>query len=267
MNKIESNCKISDDLKIGNGNIIGSNVIIKKGCVIGNNNIIEDNAIIGPYTILGDNNEIGHFAYIGGDPQDHDFIKDSVSYVEIGNNNKIREYVTIHRGTKPESKTIVKNNNFLMAYVHLGHNVEIGNNCTLTNLVGLSGYSIIEDNVVMGGMSGTHQFCRIGAFSMIGGKTYVNKDIIPYSLVFGIPGQIIGINFVGLRRAGFSQEDREVIKKIFHIIYNSGLPFTKAVEKIIQDYQYNQYADKIVSFIKNSKRGIASFGYKKGENE
>ncbi|MFN3411034.1 MAG: acyl-ACP--UDP-N-acetylglucosamine O-acyltransferase [Exilispira sp.] len=267
MNTIDKSAKIADDLIIGTGNNIGSNVIIKHGCVIGNNNIILDNVIIGPYVTIGDNNQIGYFSYIGGDPQDHDFIKNSISYVEIGNNNIIREYVTIHRGTKPQTKTIVKDNNFIMEYVHFGHNVQIGSNCVFTNLVQLSGYSIVEDNVVLGGMSGTHQFCKIGSYSMIGGKSYINKDIIPYSLVFGIPAKIIGINSIGLRRAGFSSMDREIIKNIFHIIYNSGLTYTKAVEKVSTEFAGNVYAENIISFIKASNRGIASFGYKKNGNE
>jgi len=265
MNNFSEHTNIADDLRIGEGNIIGSNVIIKEGCIIGNNNIIADNAIIGPNVIIGDNNEIGHFTYIGGEPQDHDFIKGSISYVEIGSNNKIREYVTIHRGTKAETKTILKDNNFLMSYVHFGHNVIVGSNCTFTNLVQLAGYVEVEDNVVMGGMSGAHQFCKIGAYSMIGAKAYINKDILPYSLVFGIPAQIIGINFVGLRRIGINQEDRDLIKNLYHIIYNSGLPFTKAIEKIRLEYQSNLYAEKILGFIKKSTRGIASFGYKKSE--
>lgn len=266
MNKIEKNCKISEDLIIGDGNQIGSNVIIKEGCVIGNNNIILDNTIIGPYVKMGDNNEIGYFTYLGGDPQDHDFIKNSISYVEIGNNNIIREYVTIHRGTKENSKTIIRDNNFLMSYVQLGHNDIVGSNCTFTNLVQLSGYVEVEDNVVWGGMSGAHQFCKIGAYTMVGGKSYINKDILPYSLIFGTPANIIGINSVGLRRAGFSSEDREIIKTLFHIIYNSGLGFSKAIEKIRNEYSGNIYAEKILNFIERSKRGLAAFGYNKSEN-
>ncbi len=267
MNKFGENTKISSDLRIGENNSIGSNVIIKEGCIIGSDNVIEDNAIIGPNVIIGNNNEIGHFAYIGGEPQDHDFVKGIISYVEIGNNNKIREFVTIHRGTKPDSKTSLKDNNFLMAYTHFGHNVNVGSNCIFTNLVQLAGYVEVEDNVVMGGVSGAHQFCRIGSYSMIGAKAYINKDIIPYSLVFGIPAQIIGINFVGLRRYGINQEDRDLIKNLFHIIYNSGLPFSKAIEKISNEYKNNIYAEKILNFVKECKRGIASFGYKKSINE
>ncbi|HPC37780.1 MAG TPA: acyl-ACP--UDP-N-acetylglucosamine O-acyltransferase [Exilispira sp.] len=266
MNKIDKTAKISNDLVIGDGNQIGSNVIIKEGCVIGNNNIILDNAIIGPYVKIGDNNEIGHYSYLGGDPQDHDYIKNSISFVEIGNNNIIREYVTIHRGTKENSKTIIKDNNFLMAYTHFGHNVIVGSNCTFTNLVQLAGYVEVEDNVVMGGISGAHQFCKIGAYSMIGAKAYINKDILPYSLVFGIPAQVIGINFIGLRRAGFTAEDREAIKTIFHIIYNSGLGFSKAIEKISNECKDDKFAQKILDFIKKSNRGLASFGYNKSEN-
>ncbi len=267
MNKISKDCKISEDLKIGENNIIGSNVIIKEGCTIGNNNLILDNAIIGPYVTIGDNNKIGHFAYLGGDPQDHDFVEGSVSYVEIGNNNIIREYVTIHRGTKPESKTIIKDNNFLMAYTHFGHNVVVGSNNTFTNLVQLAGYVEVEDNVVMGGISGAHQFCKIGSYSMIGAKSYINKDIIPFSLVFGIPAQVIGINFIGLRRAGINSKDRDFVKNLFHIIYNSALPFSKAIEKIEGEFSGNFYADRILNFIKRSKRGLASFGYRKSDIE
>lgn len=261
MNNIEKNSKISDDLKIGDNNYIGSNVIIKEGCIIGNNNIIEDNTVIGPNVIMGDNNKISHFVYLGGMPQDHDYNENTISFVEIGNNNIIREYTTIHRGTKPDTKTTIKDNNFLMAYTHLGHNVSIGSNCILTNLVQLAGYSVIEDNVVMGGMSGTHQFCRVGSFTMVGAKAYINKDIIPYSLVFGIPGRVIGINYIGLRRAGIKQEDRDLIKECFHLLYDSKLPFSKAIENLENQYKGNYFAEKIVKFYKESKRGIASFGY------
>ena len=266
MNKIHSLAMISQDCILGDNNIIGAGVIIKEGCKIGNNNKIEAGAIIGPYCEIGDNNTINHYAYIGGDPQDHEFTGDR-SFVIIGNNNIIREYVTIHRGSKADTKTIVGDNNFLMAYTHMGHNSRIGNNCVLTNVVQLAGYSSLDNNVVMGGYSGLHQFCKVGSYAMVGGNTHVNKDIIPYSMAFGIPSKVIGLNTVGLRRAGFSQEDREIIKSIFHLLYLSKLPFSVAIEKIEEQYAGNPFANEIVSFYRSSKRGICGFGYKKDQEE
>lgn len=264
MNKISNSAKISSDLKIGDNNIIEDNVVIKENCIIGNNNYFGAGAIIGPNVIIGDNNTFYHYCYIGGDPQDVAFLGD-ISYVRIGNNNKIREFVTIHRGTKKDTETIVGNNNFLMAYSHMGHNAKIGNNCVLVNNAQMAGYSELGNYVVMSAFCAIHQFCKVGDYVMIGGDSKINKDIPPYTMIFGVPAKVIGLNIVGLRRNGFSQERRNLIKEIYKIFYHSGYPFSEAIKIIEQKYGDEIEAQNIINFYKNSKRGIV--GFKRVEDE
>lgn len=259
MNKIAKTAIIENGVKIGNNNIIKDYAIIRKGSIIGNNNTIESHSVIGPYVEIGDNNFIGISAYIGGDPQDLDY-KNGVSFVKIGNNNIIREFVTIHRGTKDGSSTIVGNNNYLMAYAHMGHNAKIGDFNIITNTCQLAGYTEVENYSVLSAFTAIHQFCKIGSYCMIGGGAKVNKDVPPFTIAFGTPAKIIGLNIVGLRRNNFSTEDREKIKKMYNIFYHSNLPFTKAIKKIEDDFQDFNPAKMLVEFFKISKRGITAFG-------
>lgn len=263
MNRISKNVYVDQSSLLGENNIIEEGVIIKENCKIGNNNYFQSGSIIGPNVIIGDNNFFGHYCFIGGDPQDVAF-QGGVSYVKIGNNNKIREFVTIHRGTKEGTETVVGDNNFLMAYSHMGHNAKIGNSCVLVNNAQMAGYSELGNFVVMSAFCAIHQFCKVGDYVMIGGDTKVNKDIPPFVMIFGVPAKVIGLNIVGLRRNGFSQERRLLIKEIYKVLYHSKLPFSKAIEIIKEKYGNEPEAINLINFYYSSKRGLVGF---KGEEK
>ncbi|MCX8058450.1 MAG: acyl-ACP--UDP-N-acetylglucosamine O-acyltransferase [Spirochaetes bacterium] len=258
MNKISPSAKIDSSTKIGINNVIEDNVIIRENCIIGNNNYFQAGAVIGPNVIIGNGNFFGHFCYIGGDPQDVAY-QGLISYVKIGDNNKIREFVTIHRGTKENSETIVGNNNFMMAYSHMGHNAKIGNNCVIVNNAQMAGYSELGNFVVMSAFCAIHQFCKVGDYVMIGGDSKINKDVPPFTMVFGVPAKVIGLNIVGLRRNNFSQERRNLIKEIYKIFYHSNYIFSEAIKVIETKYGNEPEAQNLINFYKNSKRGIVSF--------
>ncbi len=249
--------------------VIGKNVAIGHYSVIEENVKIGDNTIIGPnvhitgWTDIGKNNKIHHGVAIGDEPQDLGYNKER-SFVIIGNNNIIRELVTIHRGTAPESKTVINNNNMFMVYSHIGHNSVVKNNVIMVNLTSLGGYVEVDDNVFISASVQIHQFCKIGKLVMVAPLTKIAKDVPPFMLVIGADTAVVrGLNVVGLRRANISPEDRETIKKAYKFMYHSNLNITDAVKKIKgSNINSNQYVKEILKFIDYSKRGICGH-YKK----
>ncbi len=257
---------ISNRAYIHKNAVIGKNVTIAPFAVIEENVRIGDNTVIGPnvhitgWTDIGKNCEIHSGAVIGDAPQDYNY-KGDKSYTIIGDNNIIRECVTIHRGTEPESKTIIGNNNMFMAYSHIAHNCIVKDNIVLVNQVSLAGYVTVDNNAFISAVVQIHQFCKIGKYVMIGAISKVVKDIPPYMLAGGSEvATIRGLNSIGLRRAGFSPDERELIKKAYKILYHSGLNVSQALEAIDKDEELkdNELIKEIVEFIKSSKRGIAA---------
>jgi UDP-N-acetylglucosamine acyltransferase len=232
---------------------VGPGAIIDAGCVIGDDSEIRARAIITGTTKIGAKNQIGYGAIIGAEPQDAAF-KNVPSRVVIGNNNVIREYVTIHRGTKENSETVIGNDNFLMVGVHLAHNCRLGNNVTLVNNVLLAGYVEVHDRAFIGGAAVVHQHCRVGELVMIKGLGRINRDVPPYFLAVE-ESFAAGLNSVGLKRAGISPEARKQIREAFDLLYHSGHNVTQAVEKIEKNLKGPEIK-KLVEFIRSSKRGI-----------
>jgi UDP-N-acetylglucosamine acyltransferase len=194
-------------------------------------------------------------AVIGSIPQDLKY-KGEVSFLEIGDGNIIREYVTVNPGTEPNSKTVLGNRNLLMAYSHIAHNCVIGNDCIIANCGQLAGYVNVEDRAVVGGMAAIHQFTRVGKLSIIGGCSKVVSDIPPYSTCDGHPARVYGLNLVGLRR---QRVDRKVIKQLSHvfkILFNSGFSIRSALDKLSKEKYTSAEVSHLVDFIKNSKRGV-----------
>jgi len=229
---------IENDVEIGEGTIVHNNVNIKAGARIGKNNIIY------PYSVLA------------AIPQDLKF-KGQYSQLVIGDNNSIREFVTISRSTIEGNKTIIGNNCLFMANSHTGHDCVIGDNCIVVNSVALAGHVVLEDNVVLGGLVGVHQFCKIGKNTMVGAHSMVVKDVPPYALFSGNPLHYEGLNMVSLRRKNFKLKTIEEIKKAYKIIYNSGLNVSQAIEKIKLDIQQTEEIKHLVTFIENAGRGIS----------
>ncbi len=241
--------------------IIGQNVridafaTIDRDVVIGDNCWIASNACIYAGARLGRDCKVFPGAVISAEPQDLKF-QGEYSTVEIGHNTTVREYVTINRGTAARGVTSVGNHTLLMAYSHLGHDVEIGNHCVISNSVQLAGEVVVEDWAVIGGMSAVHQFCRIGAHAMVSGMSGVLSDVAPFTKVFGVPVSFMGINSVGLKRRGFDKGQIDTIHDIYRVIYQRGLNISQAVAHIQMYMGPSAEMEQIVSFIENSRRGI-----------
>lgn len=249
---IDPSAKLADNVKVGHYTIIGPDVEIGSGCEIGSHVVLE-----GPMTI-GERNRIFHFAYIGGVPQDITY-KGEKSRVEIGSDNIIREYVTIHRGTpKQDCLTRVGSHNLFMAYVHIAHDCIIGNHCILANAVNMGGHVEIDDYASIGGLVGIHQFVRIGRYSFIGGLSAVTRNVLPFSLIAGERASLRGTNLIGLRRCGFSTERRIKIDKAIRYFLSPETAPSTALEKIINEYPNDEDIKEIINFANSSKRGITT---------
>ncbi len=246
---VHDNAEIGNDVVIGPFSVIGSNVKIGDGTKISSNVCIEG------WTEIGKNCQIGHGSVLGGDPQIVEY-QGQRSFVKIGDNNVIREYVTINRSCKEERATVIGNNCYLMAYTHIAHDCQVGNEVVITNYTGVPGYIVIEDKVVISGYVGIHQFVRIGRLSMISGLSRIPKDILPYSLVEGNPAKIRGLNVVGLRRNNITPNIRDDIKQAFKLLFHSKLNTTQALERIKKEIKMHNEIRNIVEFIENSKRGL-----------
>lgn len=246
---------IHPEAQIGDNVEIGPFVFIDKNVIIGNNNVIMPNANIMYGSRIGNNNRIFPGAVIGAVPQDLKFRGEETT-AEIGDNNTIRENVTINRGTVAKGKTVVGNNNLLMEGVHVAHDTFVGSNCIIGNSTKMAGEVIIDDNAIVSANVLMHQFCRIGGHVMIQGGCRFSKDIPPYIIAGREPIAYSGINIVGLRRRGFSNEVIEKIHNTYRIIYNSGKNVSDALQQVRAEIALTPEIEYILSFIENSERGI-----------
>ncbi|MCF2583124.1 acyl-ACP--UDP-N-acetylglucosamine O-acyltransferase [Bacteroides caecigallinarum] len=246
---------IHPEAQIGENVEIGPFVYIDKNVVIGDNNIIMPNVNILYGARIGNNNRIFPGAVIGAIPQDLKF-KGEETTAEIGDNNTIRENVTINRGTAAKGKTVVGSNNLLMEGVHVAHDAIIGNGCIIGNSTKFAGEIIIDDYSIISASVLMHQFCRVGGYGMIQGGSRFSKDIPPFIIAGRDPIAYCGINIVGLRRRGFSNELIENIHNAYRIIYNSGKNTAEALEQVKQEVPMSKEIEYIISFIENSQRGI-----------
>jgi len=244
---VDSNAKISKDVSIGPYSIIGPNVEIGEGTVIQSHVNITGNTVIGAF------NEIYPFASIGNDPQDLKF-KGEITQLEIGNNNKIREYVTINRGTKGGGgKTKVGDNCLFMVSSHVAHDCEVGNNVILANNVPLGGHAYIEEHVIIGGNSAVQQFTRIGKFAMIGGMCGVTRDVIPYGIVHGNRSILQGLNLIGLRRQNIPNKNILILSKAYKQIFkNENL--TSNLNNLPRELKKNELVMEVVNFLEQDKK-------------
>lgn len=247
---VDKKAQLADDVEVGPYCFIGPNVKIGSGTVIG------VHAVIDGYTTIGKNNRIFTGAVIGSITQDLKF-KGKKSYVKIGDNNIIREYVTINMGTETDSSTIIGNNVLLMAYSHIAHDCVIKDRAIIANAGTLAGYVTVEEKATIGGLTGIHQFVRIGKLAIIGGCSKVVQDVVPYSNCDGHPLKVYGLNTVGLERAGVSRESRTHLKKAFKILFNLGLSIPHALEKIKAEVPKNPEVEEVIKFITTSERGIS----------
>ena len=248
---IHPDAKISTNVEIGAYTVIGENVTIGSGTKIDSHVVIK-----GPAKI-GDSNTIHQFCSIGDDPQDKKYQGDDDSLLEIGSGNTIREYVSINRGTGDGGgKTVIGNDNWIMAYVHIAHDCIVGNDTIFANNSTLAGHVTIDDYAILGGFTGVHQFCRIGSYSFSAISSVIVKDVPPYVLVSGNTAKPSGLNREGLKRHGFSSETINLLRKAYKAVYRDGLVLKEALEVLNELSIESSEVDYMRTFIANSERGI-----------
>ena len=244
---IDSKAKISQNVKIGPYSVIGPNVEIGEGTIVQSHVIITGN------TIVGSNNKIYSFVSIGNDPQDLKY-RGEKTFLEIGDNNKIREYVTINPGTEGGGgKTKVGNNCLFMVSSHIAHDCIVGDNVILANNVPLGGHAHVDDNAIIGGNSAVQQFTRVGKFAMIGGMCGVVRDVIPYGIAHGNRSILQGLNLIGLRRKNIPNKEILYLSEAYKIIFkNENL--TENLSNLSNDLRKNELVDEVVNFIEKDKK-------------
>lgn len=246
---ISSDAQIEENVTIGPYTIIGPEVRIGKHTAIGPHVVIER------LTEIGESCKIEQFAAIGGDPQDLKYRGEKTKVI-IGHHNMIREFATIHRATVSDiGVTIIGDYNLLMAYSHVAHNCKLGNHVILANSANLAGHIHVEDYAIVGGLTGVHQFTRIGAHCIIGGASAVNKDVPPYTMASGNHAKLYGLNQVGLRRRGFSDETIAALKHAYRIMFRMSLLRKDAVAKVLNEVPDYPEVRRFVEFIDGSSRG------------
>ena len=250
---------VSENALIGKDVKIGPFVTIDENVVIGDGTIIDSNAVIHSGARIGNNCHLHSGAEVSDIPQDLKF-KGEDSVAIIGDNTSIREFVTIHRGTASKGKTVIGDNCLIMAYCHVAHDCELGNNVIMSNQVQLAGEVVVGDYAVLGGGALVHQFTHIGKHVMLQGGSLVNKDLPPYIMAGRYPISYEGVNSVGLHRRGFTEEQITKIQKVYRVLYLSRLNNTEALAKVIAEIPQSPERDEIVNFVKASKRGIVRMG-------
>ena len=249
---------VSKKARIGEGVEIGPYAIVEDDVELGTGVKVWPGAYICNGTPIGEGTEIHMGAAVGHVPQDLTF-KGQVTYLKVGKRNIIREYATLHRSATAGASTVVGDDCYIMTAAHVGHDCHIGNNVILANCALLAGHVLVEDAVFVSGNVVVHQFCRIGAYSMIGGFTGINKDVPPYMLVRG-PSVVRGVNLIGLRRAKFSRDIISGIKEAYKLLYMENLNTAQAIEEI-KKLKPLKELDHLVEFINGSKRGICKYKY------
>lgn len=248
---ISKNAKLAPDVKVGAYSIIEDDVSIGAGTEI------KSHVIIAKHTDIGENNRIFQFASIGEEPQDKKYNSEATRTV-IGDNNTIREYVTINRGTVDDNGiTKIGNNNWIMAYVHIAHDCILADNITIANGTTLAGHVHIDDHVILGGFTKLHQFCRIGAHAFTAMDTGFQKDLPPYVMAHGNPAIPRAINTEGLKRRGFSTEQIRSIRQAYKLLYKSDLRLEEALEAMQKLADEQDVVQIMIDFIKASNRSIA----------
>lgn len=247
---IHPSAKLAAGVTVGPGSVIGADVEIGEGTWIGPHVVIQ-----GP-TVIGKNNKIFQFASVGDEPQDITY-KGEPTRLEIGDNNVIREYCMISRGTvKGGGITKIGHSNYLMAYSHIGHDCLLGNNIIMINYSALSGHVIVNDFATIGAYAAIHQFCHVGAYAFIARATYVTKDVLPYVMIAGHTTSVCGLNTVGLRRRGFSAVAIEHLRRAYKIIFRKGLTVQQAVAELETMQQDCPEVIPLIDALNKSARGI-----------
>lgn len=234
---------------------VGPFVVIEGDAKIGSGTKIGPRVTIEGFTTIGRNNQIYTGAVVGSPTQDKKY-KGGKSYLKIGDNNSIREYCTLNPGTLDGTETVIGNGNLLMAYAHIAHDCIIGNDTVIANNGTLAGHCIVEDKAIIGGLSGVHQFVRIGKYSIVGGHSKVTSNVPPFVMVDGHPAKAYGLNVVGLERNNIPAEDRMNLKRAYKIIFRSGLALKSAIKQIEETIPKSATIGTLLEFLQKSDKGI-----------
>ena len=249
---IDPSASIGADVTIGPYCVIGANVEIGDGSCLQNHV-----TVMGP-TKIGRNNRFFAYGSIGQQTQDLKYSAEP-TYLEIGDDNTFREFCSVHRATTAGEKTLIGSHNNFLSYVHIAHDCIVGNHVIFSNNGTLAGHVVVEDYAILGGLSAVHQFCRIGARSIIGGCSKIVQDVPPYCTADGNPARARGLNIVGLKRAGYTREQMRALRDAFRKVYRSGVTNAQAVEELRQQ-ELLPDAQKFVDFVAATKRGIVAGG-------
>lgn len=247
---VSPHARIAPDVEIGPFCVIEDDVIIEAGCKF------ESGVVVKNGTTLGPNNHVFEGAVLGGPPQ-HAHMPEAPGRVIVGAGNTIRENVTIHRALEEEETTVVGDNNLLMANVHIAHDCRVGNNIIFANNTMLAGHVTVGDRANVSGGVAVHQFCRVGTLAMVGGQSHVVKDVPPFVTVDGLTSYIVGLNQIGLRRAGCSAEEIVRLKKAYRVIYRSNLTWNEILATLREEFSTG-LASRFYEFLSTTTRGIVS---------
>ncbi len=249
---VDAKAELAADVEVGPYAIIGPDVKIGEGTVV------QSHAHVVGYTTIGKQCEVFPFACIGTKTQDLKYKAGDVTFVEIGDKTVLREFSTVHLGTKPGEVTRVGSGCLIMAYCHVAHGCKVGDDVIMSNSATLAGEVTIEDHAIIGGMAGIHQFCRIGTYAMVGGAAKVRQDCPPYMLTESVSGEtrVAGPNIVGLQRRGFPVEVRSALKEAFRLLYREGLNRSQALERIKYEVESLPEIQRLVQFYADSQRGV-----------
>jgi UDP-N-acetylglucosamine acyltransferase len=246
---IHPGARIGKDVEVGPYAVIGENVLIGEGTKIG------AHAVIDGWTSIGKNCIIYPSASIGTDPQDLKF-RGEKSYVFIGDETQIREFATVNRATGEGEETRIGSHCLLQAYTHVAHNCILGNHIIMSNCATLAGHVIVEDRAIISGLTGVHQFVKIGRNAFVGGASKVVQDVPPFVIVDGHPAKVCGLNSVGMARAGISELARRNLKKAYRILYRSNLTLPQAIAVMEQELDSCEEVEHFLRFLRNAERGI-----------
>ncbi len=252
-NTIHPTAIVSPAAQLGENNQIGPFVVIEDDVQLGNGNSLLAGVVLKKGTRLGDDNTIHEYTVLGGLPQDLGF-REMPSYVEIGNKNVIREYVSINRASQEEAATRLGDNNYLMTQVHLGHDCELADNVIVAPGSGLGGFVHVAERAFISGGVMVHQFVHIGTLAMVGGNAKITRNVLPYMITDGVPAEVRGLNLVGLRRAGFQREEMRELKQAYQLIHRSGLPLEEILNRLQE--APGGCSRHLAEFIAGSARGF-----------
>lgn len=247
---VSPSARLASDIQIGPFSIVEAGVVIGSGCMLDSRVVIKEG------TVLKDNNHVFEGAVLGALPQ-HVHVPSQPGGLLIGSGNTIRENVTIHRALLPDHDTIIGDNCLLMVNSHVAHDCHLGNHVILTNNVMVAGHVRIDDRAYMSGAAGIHQFCRVGTLAMVGGQAHLTQDVPPYVTVDGLSSLVVGLNKIGLRRAGYDQAAIQELKTAYRLIYRSGLRWTEVLEQLRTHFPTGPAA-AFYEFLSTTARGIVS---------